>query len=122
MAAAAHDPALFYAPEAALRASMGYPPFGRLANIIVRGRSQSTVAAHAQVVASALADSLPRGFHVLGPSPCPIGRLKGVWRWHVLVKAPEDSEISRLLGKTLTTISTHRDVAVGVDVDPVDLL
>jgi len=121
-AAASHDPALFYAPEAALRASMGYPPFGRLANILVRGRLRGAVAVHAQAVATALADSLPNSWHVLGPSPCPIGRLKGVWRWHVLVKAPEDSEISHLVGETLKTISTPRDVTIGVDVDPVDLL
>ena len=111
LAAAAHDSALFYAPEAALRASMGYPPFGRLANIVVRGRERSGVAAHAQAVASALTDSLPRSWHVLGPSPCPIGRLKGVWRWHVLIKAPEDSAISRHLAEALAARlhATRRD-------------
>ena len=85
LAAAAHDPALFYAPEAALRASMGYPPFGRLANIARAGprakRSRRTRCRLSRPLSRthfrAAGTSLDR-VHV------PLGRLKGVWRWHVL--------------------------------------
>ena len=43
-AAAAHDPDIFYAEEKSVRAELGYPPYGRLANVLVWGKDQSAVA------------------------------------------------------------------------------
>ena len=35
---------------------------------------------------------------VLGPAPCPIERIRDRWRWHLLVKAPDDARLTRLVG------------------------
>jgi primosomal protein N' (replication factor Y) len=55
---------------------------------------------------------------VLGPAPCPITRLRGLWRWHVLVKAAE----ARALGRVVRAWRAKAHRAVTVDRDPVSLL
>jgi len=55
---------------------------------------------------------------VLGPAPCPIERLKGRWRWHVLVKASEP----RALGRVVRAWGARARAVVVVDRDPVTLL
>jgi primosomal protein N' (replication factor Y) len=55
---------------------------------------------------------------VLGPAPCPIMRLKGNWRWHVLAKSDEP----RVLGRVVRAWRARAHRAVTVDRDPVSLL
>jgi primosomal protein N' len=45
-----------------------------------------------------------------------------VWRWHILVKAPRDCDISAPVGAALKTAKRAAGVAIVADVDPVDLL
>ncbi len=121
-AAAAHDPRLFYAEEDAIRAELGYPPFGRLANVLVWGRDQGEVAVAANSVYEALAAVAPDGWQLLGPGPAPLSRVKGVYRWHVLVKAPREADVSGPVGTALKAARHSREVAIAADIDPVDLL
>jgi primosomal protein N' (replication factor Y) len=55
---------------------------------------------------------------VLGPAPCPLMRLKGKWRWHVLAKSAEP----RVLGRVVRAWRAKAHRAVTVDRDPVSLL
>lgn len=121
-AAAAHDPAGFRRDESEARRELGYPPFGRLANVLVRGRSASAVRAGADTVCASVAARLPEGWVLLGPSPAPLERLKGVWRWHVLVKAPPAAPLGPLLNEALSACDLPEGVTVAPDVDPTDLL
>ncbi len=121
-AAAAHDAALFVEPELAERDELSYPPSGRLANVLVRGRGADAVAAHARLLADRLRAQVPEDWSVLGPAPCPLARVKGVYRWHVLVKAPVDSELSSAVASALEGLRASAEVAHAVDIDPVDLM
>jgi len=121
-AAALHDPRVFYAEEERVRAEMGYPPFGRLANVLFWGSEQSAVASAARSWADALTSRLPHAWTVLGPSPAPISRLKGVWRWHILVKAPFGASIAEGLAVVESGLTGTRGVSHTIDIDPVDLL
>ena len=56
---------------------------------------------------------------VLGPAPCPIERLKGRWRWHVLVKSAEPRALGRVV-RAWGRAGGPRGVVV--DRDPVSLL
>ena len=122
LAAASHDPARFYSEEETLRTELGYPPFGRLANVLVWGAKSADVARAAQTVFSAIEAVVPRGFRLLGPSPAPLSKVKNVYRWHVLVKAPVGANISAPLGAALRSLPKLGAVSVAVDVDPADLL
>jgi primosomal protein N' (replication factor Y) (superfamily II helicase) len=121
-AAAAHDSAIFYDLERSERTALGYPPFGRLANVLVWGRDRAQVARSTGEIASAIRDAVPCDWEVLGPSPSPLSRLKGVWRWHALVKAPEDAALSASLAPVFKSFKPQTDVSIACDVDPLDLL
>jgi primosomal protein N' (replication factor Y) len=123
-AAAAHSVTAFAAAELPLRTppSPPYPPRTGLVRFVVTGRDQERTGALAERVAAwlrrASVERLDGALSVLGPAPCPIMRLKGRWRWHVLVKAAEP----RVLGRVVRAWRAKAHRAVTVDRDPVSLL
>jgi primosomal protein N' len=64
------------------------------------------------------AERLAGALTVLGPAPCPIPRLHGHWRWHLLVKSAEP----RALGRVMRAWRAQSAAAVVADRDPVALL
>lgn len=120
-AAASHDATVFLEAELAERRELGYPPFGRLVNVLAWGERRDAVAETARSVADALRAAVPDGWRVLGPSPCALARVKGVHRWHVLVKAPQQSTPSVTVADAVGAAQVSEGVSLAVDVDPVDL-
>lgn len=121
-AAATGDRAPLLAEEYAARRELGYPPFGRLANLIVSAPTESAARTTAERIAAALEPALPPGARILGPSPAPLAKLKNAYRWHVLVKAPVGCELSAAIRAALVGTKKAEDASIAVDIDPVDLL
>jgi primosomal protein N' (replication factor Y) len=123
-AAAAHSVGAFAEAELPHRTPPNppYPPSVGLVRFVVSGREQARTAAIAERVAAWLrragTERLEGALTVLGPAPCPITRLRGLWRWHVLVKAAE----ARALGRVVRAWRAKSHRAVTVDRDPVSLL
>jgi primosomal protein N' (replication factor Y) len=121
-AVAAGDGSLLYDPESADRRTLGYPPFGRIVNILLTGPSAPAVRQSAQDAASALREHLPAEWEVVGPAAAPITRLKGSWRWHMLLKAPPGAPVSSLVATALGSVAVPDGLTRIVDVDPVGML
>lgn len=121
-AVAQRCPDLLYLGERTSRAELGYPPFGRLANLLV----SSTSADDARATVGSLRESVervsPADWTILGPAPAPIARLKGRFRWHLLVKAAPDAHLGEPLREVLERVDRNGDTAVIADIDPFDLL
>lgn len=124
-AAAAHDRRLFLDSELPQRAELAYPPYSRLANILVWGKRERPVRSEAAKFALALDSALASAgldWMVLGPSPCLLERLRSNWRWHILIKAPRDADFSQVLLPLLQRRGRSEEgVRLAVDVDPVNL-
>lgn len=116
------DPSLLFDAERADRASIGYPPYVRLANVGFSGPSAPDVREAATRFAGTLAEQLPDGWRILGPSPAPIARLKNRWRWHLVLKAPADADISTVLAQVDTVTPGVDEVTRSIDVDPAGML
>jgi primosomal protein N' (replication factor Y) len=116
------DPGLLYGPEEADRRSLGYPPYSRIANIGFAGARQTDVRDAASMFAEGLREAVPEGWSVLGPSPAPIARIKGRWRWHVVVKSPDGPAMPSLLSRLDTEIAVPEQVTRTIDVDPAGML
>lgn len=124
-AAALHDRSVFTDAELPLREEVGYPPFARLANVLVWGKSERDVsvaaAEVARLVSAALRAAVP-GSEVLGPVECVVSRADGRFRQHVLVRARPEAPLGPVLGEALAGFAPERGVSLAVDVDPYDMM
>lgn len=125
MAAAKHDYAAFAETELPNRQTHGYPPFAKMARLIVRGPQESTAEQFTEYVVErlrCLATAGRSGIEVIGPAPAPIAKLRGKFRFHLLVRA-ENRDILRDLVKEATqSLKPPNEVQWAVDMDPIDLL
>src|SRR5262249_21288744 len=116
----------FIRRELKLRQELGWPPFTRMALVRIEGADAAAVAAMAQLAADALTANLKnRAVRGLGPAPAPIERLRGRYRWQVMVKAAEHATMRAALlamQKRLGANDERGDVFVGVDIDPVNMM
>lgn len=121
-AAASHNPELLYDRERAERREVGYPPYVRLANVVLSGAREDQVAKAAQKLATALRESAGYTATVLGPSAAPLARVKGAFRWHVMAKSESATDVSAIVRDALERVGRVPGVSVAPDIDPQDLL
>ncbi|HUX33946.1 MAG TPA: primosomal protein N' [Gemmatimonadaceae bacterium] len=126
--AAAHDYDGFVARELAARQSPPYPPFSRLANVIVSGWSEHATMELAQSAGAWLhalvARREPGAMSIIGPAPCPVDRVKKRWRWHLLLRAQDAAPLTRVSRYFALRfpVPSNYGLRVTVDRDPVSLL
>jgi primosomal protein N' (replication factor Y) len=110
------------------RRRSGYPPFERLALLRINSNDNlraQTVAQRLAERAEALAQSQERykGIKVLGPAPAPLAKLRGRFRYHVLIKAPAPNVLQNFI---LWCLADDKWILPGtkvqVDVDPLHML
>ena len=125
-AAATYDRERFLRAELPKRRILLYPPFVRMANVLVWGKDEPSVRTTAERLFTELEahirDFGGDGWSVLPASPCVLAKLRGVYRWHVVVKCPPGDDLSRVIGPLFRARVPEADVNVAVDVDPNDLL
>ncbi|MEE0045257.1 primosomal protein N', partial [Ellagibacter isourolithinifaciens] len=125
-AAATYDRERFLRAELPKRRILLYPPFVRMANVLVWGRDEPSVRTTAERLFTELEahirDFGGDGWSVLPASPCVLAKLRAVYRWHVVVKCPPEDDLSRVIAPLFRARVPEADVNVAVDVDPNDLL
>jgi primosomal protein N' (replication factor Y) len=127
LAASRHDYAKFVEQELKYRRWMHYPPFGVLANVLVQSEKLPEAAGWSAELGrwfQRAAAETAEGVRVLGPCTAPIARIKGVYRFHLILKA-----VSRkALNAALRGMLAHADEAgiprrnLVVDVDALRLM
>ena len=125
-AAATYDRERFLRVELPKRRILLYPPFVRMANVLVWGKDEPSVRTTAErlfiELGAHIRDFGGDGWSVLPASPCVLAKLRGVYRWHVVVKCPPGDDLSRVIAPLFRARVPEADVNVAVDVDPNDLL
>ena len=116
----AQDLAAFRERESAERRPGHWPPYGRLAALIISAERETD----AEQAAQALGNMAPHGagILVLGPAPAPLAILRGRHRRRLLLKVRRDIVIQKLLRAWLASVPIPSAVRVDVDVDPVSFL
>ena len=125
-----HDFLAFAAQEIAARRELGYPPFSRLVNLRFEGADGPAVERRAAALAAAMRAALSGGsirtddIRILGPAPAPIERLRGRYRWQLLLKGRNSGRLRRFVGQQVPTKDRRPSAAVRiiVDVDPYGML
>ena len=116
-AAAEHDYRGFFAHETQHRRRASYPPFAGLARLTYRHGNQERGLEHASQVAAELrtrrdAAGWPDP-DVLGPTPAYVRRLRGEYRWHILLRGRDPRAL-------LEQVTLGRRWSI--DIDPVSLV
>ena len=114
------DFAAFMRREADSRRPGHWPPYGRLAALIVSADSAEA----ADGVARGLGRCAPQGegVQVLGPAPAPLAILRGRHRRRLLLRTRRDVAVQPLLRDWLAQLRPPPGVRIDVDVDPVSFL
>ncbi|MFP5277674.1 MAG: primosomal protein N' [Acidobacteriota bacterium] len=121
LAAMKHDYAAFAERELKYRRWMHYPPFGVLANVLVQSQKLEEASGWAAVLGKYLAQSQSGGgaVRVLGPCTAPIARIKGVYRFHMILKAASRKALNAALRGMLAHAESagvpRRNLVVDVD-------
>jgi primosomal protein N' (replication factor Y) len=110
----------FLSQEAAQRRPGHWPPFGRLAALIISATDEKL----ADKIARELARTGPQGpgIAVLGPAPAPIALLRGKFRRRLLLKTARDIAVQPLLRAWLAQVDIPNSVRVDIDIDPVSFM
>ncbi|MDH3359994.1 MAG: primosomal protein N', partial [Desulfobulbaceae bacterium] len=122
-----HDYQALFEQEINLRQQLQYPPFSRLINLQLDGINEGRVRAVAESLArkGAQLASEQSGLAVLGPAPSPLARLRGRYRWQILLKGAAIDSLHQLCAQLRKEHPVTRDrdaVKLTVDVDPENML
>ncbi|WP_298272954.1 primosomal protein N' [Geobacter sp.] len=123
--ATANDLEGFYGTELSFRREAGYPPFTYLAALYLTGTSPAATEAEAERLAAYLRSRRTEQacrVEILGPAPAPLAKLRGRFRWQILLKAPHRSALHRLLIRARREYAPPSGIRLHVDVDPMDLM
>ena len=115
--AARHDFRAFYDEEIALRRQLENPPFSRLARLVYAGTGSSQRQEEAERMHRLLVEERDSwgmaDVSLIGPAPAYVSRVRGRYRWHIIVKGQDPA---RLLSQVPIPLGW------AVDIDPVSLL
>ncbi|SFN10488.1 replication restart helicase PriA [Thermodesulforhabdus norvegica] len=104
------------------RKILSYPPFVKMARVICTSRDRDEVYRAVHELGSFMRRIAKEGVQILGPAPAPYFRLRGLYRWHILVKSKTGREMSELLrviaGYDALNLWRRRGVAFAIDRDP----
>jgi len=128
--AAKHDYIAFAEMELAHRKMHGYPPYHRLARLIVRSEVEESASKFADQLALAFTDALKRPsrsgsdaeVRLLGPAEAPVFRLNGYFRFHFQLQSLSAGRLHEVLREVIGTARVPAGVEYQVDIDPYSML
>jgi primosomal protein N' (replication factor Y) len=120
--AVAGDYGDFAAKELALRRELGYPPYCLLVRLLWLGGDNEKLAEAAEQAAQALRNDLASSGHeVVGPAPAVLPKVRGLFRYHCLVKVVEAPEKLEAVLERVRALVLPGGIKLKVNVDPYDL-
>lgn len=119
-AALDHDDKAFAVEEMRFRRTYHYPPYTRMVQLLSRHKSQERARQTLQRLAEQLyRHPLAEGIRIAGPAPAPLERLRGHWRFQLLLRGPSSGQLRRLVREVVCAEGVPE---VKIDVDPYDLM
>jgi primosomal protein N' (replication factor Y) (superfamily II helicase) len=129
--AAKHDFLSFAQMELAHRREHSYPPYQKMARLIVRSEDENSANDFANLLAGAFREAQtrltrkaanPALVRVLGPAECPVFKLKDFFRFHFQLQSDSSGHLHEVLREVLTVVKPPSGVEFQVDVDPYSML
>lgn len=117
----------FYQKEIVSRQDFDYPPFSRIIRLILSSQNNFRAEKALAEIALRLNTMIDKfGFaerlEVLGPTPCVIERINGMYRFQLIIKNKLGDKGHQFVSSFLDKISYPKDIKMTIDVDPLDIL
>lgn len=112
----------FYSEEVRFREPLSYPPFNHLTKIECTAVQESKAEFVAENIKRLLHERVGNSVRVLGPAPAPMARLRGRFRYQLLLRDARRKNLKMILRSILQELPRSGDVMVTADVDPVQML
>ena len=118
-----HDYEAFYESEIQFRRTFHYPPVTSMIAILFRGEDLRSVERAAADCGRMLEEAVQplAGTRMQGPAPAPLARIKGVWRYQILLRAPQRVALRKAVEAVMLP-RKWKGVDVAIDVDPINIL
>ncbi len=118
-----HDFTGYYQQELEFRQPLKYPPFGRVALLTLKGRNEEKVKFSADHLKRELDQTLAdmKDLVIAGPAAAPLLRAETFYRYQIMLRAPRMALLSKRLAQLTAALVLPDDVALSVDIDPVDM-
>ncbi len=117
-----HDFEGFYREEARFRQMLDYPPFNHLTKIECVSKQAIKAEFVAKHFRKVLEEHLGSSLRILGPAPAPRYKLRGKFRYHLLLRDSRRKLQKKTLQTLLSELPRRGDVRVFADVDPLQML
>ena len=119
-----HDYEGYFDAEMEFREQLYYPPFTRAAMLTLRGRSEQKVSFSADYLKKQIEPIIEAitDLQVSGPAPAPLLRAETFYRYQLMLRTKRMSELSRCLAAVASGLNLPDEVALTIDIDPVNLL
>ena len=117
-----HDFDGFWELESEHRRQFEQPPFTHFILITIRSPHETRAGFSAETLARRLKASLPAGTWMSEPTPAPLEKSHGNYRFHLTLRTRATLRLSRHLRGVLDKLTFPEDVIVTIDVDPYQLL
>src|SRR5262249_30345957 len=115
--AAAHDYDTFAAKELETRRTHGYPPYQRMARLIIPSKNEEAASQFAERLTGAFRSALEKlqetgggDLRLLGPAEAPVFRLKGYFRFHFQLQSPNSATLHQVLRDVIPTVRAPNGV------------
>ena len=104
-----------------MRERTAYPPFGRLASLLVTGADKHATEGFARKLAAAAPAN--ENVRVLGPAEAPLAVVRGRHRFRLMVKSARGFDLSGYMRDWLERAPKRKgDLKLDVDIDPQSFL
>ena len=120
--AASGDYKAFIDYELDQRKAPAYPPYVRLLQVTIQSSDEKAAGEKAKEIAAALRNASDKQAAILGPSPAPLAKIRGEYRWHILVKAGSSALLHKIVRACRDNLKSSNKIKVIVDVDPYSML
>lgn len=123
--AAKQDFGAFSREELGFRKRSNFPPFVSLASVTVKHKDRQYALDNARIFGEALSRAnAARECHILGPAEAAIARLKGEYRFQILIRSANRKSMRRVIDIAAAEAEARRCdmTAVHIEIDPINLM
>lgn len=117
-----HDFEGFWTQEIEFREKWNYPPYTHLVLITIRSPHEAKARFSAETLARRLGENLPKDTIMSDPSPAPVEKSHGNFRFQLMLRTTSVLRLGKTLSDVMRKLTFPEEVIVTTDVDAYQLL